>query len=144
MFPRSSFVSCRDLWLIDGYNFLWLHKGQTVGWLLGIICRDVFTKRLIENFLGIFPRSSFVSSRDVSCGWLMDIFSRDVYTKRFPELESLVVQPLEYLMTAKELGNQIENVKNNETLQQFLTQVFYLLFYVWLPVSLVKAAVFEV
>jgi RNA processing factor Prp31 len=49
--------------------------------------------------------------------------SRDVYTKRFPELESLVVQPLEYLMTAKELGNQIENVKNNETLQQFLTQV---------------------
>jgi U4/U6 small nuclear ribonucleoprotein PRP31 len=74
----------------------------------------------------------------------MDIISRDVYTKRFPELESLVVQPLEYLMTAKELGNQIENVKNNETLQQFLTQVFYLLFYVWLPVSLVKAAVFEV
>jgi U4/U6 small nuclear ribonucleoprotein PRP31 len=63
---------------------------------------------------------------------LTDNLSRDVYTKRFPELESLVVQPLEYLMTAKELGNQIENVKNNETLQQFLTQVFYLLFYVWL------------
>ncbi len=62
----------------------------------------------------------------------MDIISRDVYTKRFPELESLVVQPLEYLMTAKELGNQIENVKNNETLQQFLTQVFHLLFYAWL------------
>jgi U4/U6 small nuclear ribonucleoprotein PRP31 len=59
---------------------------------------------------------------------LIDILSRDVYTKRFPELESLVVQPLEYLMTAKELGNQIENVKNNETLQQFLTQVFCLLF----------------
>jgi U4/U6 small nuclear ribonucleoprotein PRP31 len=58
---------------------------------------------------------------------LIDIISRDVYTKRFPELESLVVQPLEYLMTAKELGNQIENVKNNETLQQFLTQVFFLL-----------------
>jgi U4/U6 small nuclear ribonucleoprotein PRP31 len=65
---------------------------------------------------------------------LIDIIYRDVYTKRFPELESLVVQPLEYLMTAKELGNQIENVKNNETLQQFLTQVFYLLFYVWLLV----------
>ncbi len=73
---------------------------------------------------------------------MMDIFSRDVYTKRFPELESLVVQPLEYLMTAKELGNQIENVKNNETLQQFLTQVFYLLLYVLLLFSLVKA--FEV
>jgi hypothetical protein len=54
-----------------------------------------------------------------------------------------VVQPLEYLMTAKELGNQIENVKNNETLQQFLTQVFCLLFYVWFLVSLVKATVFE-
>jgi U4/U6 small nuclear ribonucleoprotein PRP31 len=63
---------------------------------------------------------------------LINNLSRDVYTKRFPELESLVVQPLEYLMTAKELGNQIENVKNNETLQQFLTQVFFLLFYVWL------------
>lgn len=49
-------------------------------------------------------------------------FARDVYTKRFPELESLVVQPLEYLMTAKELANHIENIKNNETLQQFLTQ----------------------
>jgi len=49
-------------------------------------------------------------------------FARDVYTKRFPELESLVVQPLEYLMTAKELGNQLENVKNNETLQQYLSQ----------------------
>ena len=49
--------------------------------------------------------------------------SRDVYTKRFPELESLVVQPLEYLMTAKELKNELENVKNNETLLQYLTQV---------------------
>jgi len=49
-------------------------------------------------------------------------FARDVYTKRFPELESLVVQPLEYLMTAKELGNELENVKNNESLQQYLSQ----------------------
>jgi len=49
-------------------------------------------------------------------------FARDVYTKRFPELESLVVQPLEYLMTAKELKNELENVKNNETLQQYLSQ----------------------
>ena len=46
-----------------------------------------------------------------------------MYTKRFPELESLVVQPLEYLMTAKELKNELENVKNNETLLQYLTQV---------------------
>jgi len=49
-------------------------------------------------------------------------FARDIYTKRFPELESLVVQPLEYLMTAKELGNFLENVKTSEILQQYLTQ----------------------
>jgi len=49
-------------------------------------------------------------------------FARDIYTKRFPELESLVVQPLEYLLTAKELGNQLENVKSNDTLLQYLTQ----------------------
>ena len=65
-----------------------------------------------------------LSLSEISVSQLMVIIiSRDVYTKRFPELESLVVQPLEYLMTAKELANQIENVKNNETLQQFLTQV---------------------
>merc|ERR1719312_387096 len=49
-------------------------------------------------------------------------FARDIYTKRFPELESLVVQPLEYLLTAKELGNNLENVKSNDTLLQYLTQ----------------------
>ena len=65
-------------------------------------------------------RNSFIRTLEYSRSAL---YPRDVYTKRFPELESLVVQPLEYLMTAKELGNQIENVKNNETLQQFLTQV---------------------
>lgn len=48
-------------------------------------------------------------------------FARDIYTKRFPELESLVVQPLEYLMTAKELGNHLERVKTSEILQQYLT-----------------------
>ena len=49
-------------------------------------------------------------------------FARDIYTKRFPELESLVIQPLEYLMTAKELGNQLASVKNNDTIAQYLTQ----------------------
>ena len=33
-----------------------------------------------------------------------------------------MVQPLEYLMTAKELKNELENVKNNETLLQYLSQ----------------------
>ncbi|KOX71440.1 U4/U6 small nuclear ribonucleoprotein Prp31 [Melipona quadrifasciata] len=38
------------------------------------------------------------------------------------ELESLVVGPLEYVMTVRELGNDLDRAKNNETLQQFLTQ----------------------
>jgi len=49
-------------------------------------------------------------------------FAKDIYNKRFPELETLVVMPLEYLNTAKELGNHLENVKNNENLLQYLTQ----------------------
>lgn len=49
-------------------------------------------------------------------------FTRDKYSKRFPELESLVVGPLEYVRTVKELGNDLEKAKNNEVLQQFLTQ----------------------
>ncbi|XP_075220267.1 pre-mRNA processing factor 31 [Lycorma delicatula] len=53
---------------------------------------------------------------------LIHRFVRDKYSKRFPELESLVVQPLEYMMTVKELGNDLDQAKNNEALQQFLTQ----------------------
>lgn len=49
-------------------------------------------------------------------------FTRDRYSKRFPELESLVVSPLEYMMTVKQLGNDLESAKNNERLQQSLTQ----------------------
>lgn len=49
-------------------------------------------------------------------------FVRDKYQKRFPELESLVVSPLEYVRTVKELGNDLDQAKNNEILQQFLTQ----------------------
>ncbi|KAJ8979064.1 hypothetical protein NQ317_005745 [Molorchus minor] len=49
-------------------------------------------------------------------------FVRDKYQKRFPELESLVVSPLEYVKTVKELGNDLDQAKNNEILQQFLTQ----------------------
>lgn len=49
-------------------------------------------------------------------------FVRDKYQKRFPELESLVLIPLEYVRTVKELGNDLEQAKNNETLLGFLTQ----------------------
>lgn len=49
-------------------------------------------------------------------------FTRDKYAKRFPELESLVPTALEYVMTVKELGNDLNKAKTNEKLQQFLTQ----------------------
>lgn len=47
---------------------------------------------------------------------------RDKYQKRFPELDSLIVTPLEYIRTVKELGNDLDKAKNNEILQSFLTQ----------------------
>lgn len=49
-------------------------------------------------------------------------FTVTKYSKRFPELESLVVEHLEYMRTVRELGNNLDRAKNNETLQQFLTQ----------------------
>jgi len=49
-------------------------------------------------------------------------FAKDIYSKRFPDLETLVVQPLDYLLTAKELGNNIGNTKNNKVLEQNLSQ----------------------
>ena len=49
-------------------------------------------------------------------------FAKDKYSKRFPELETLVVQPLEYLLSAKELRNNVLKAKNNKVLEQFLTQ----------------------
>ena len=49
-------------------------------------------------------------------------FAKDIYCKRFPDLETLVVQPLDYLLTAKELGNNIVNCKSNPVLGQCLSQ----------------------
>ena len=50
-------------------------------------------------------------------------YIRDKYSKRFPELESLVPNAtLDYIKTVKELGNNVENAKNNENLQKFLSQ----------------------
>ncbi|KAK2855398.1 hypothetical protein Q7C36_007267 [Tachysurus vachellii] len=48
-------------------------------------------------------------------------FVRDKYSKRFPELESLVPNTLDYIRTVKELGNNLDKCKTNETLQQILT-----------------------
>uniref|UniRef100_A0A6B2EEK4 U4/U6 small nuclear ribonucleoprotein Prp31 n=1 Tax=Phlebotomus kandelakii TaxID=1109342 RepID=A0A6B2EEK4_9DIPT len=53
---------------------------------------------------------------------LIHRFTKDKYQKRFPELDSLVMGELDYIRTVKELGNDLDKVKNNETLQQVLTQ----------------------
>lgn len=49
-------------------------------------------------------------------------FTKQKYQKRFPELESLIVGELEYLLTVRELGNDLNQIKNNEKLQGILTQ----------------------
>lgn len=49
-------------------------------------------------------------------------FTKQKYQKRFPELDSLIVGEMEYLCAVKELGNDLEQIKNNEKLQQILTQ----------------------
>lgn len=48
-------------------------------------------------------------------------YCRDNYEKRFPELDSLVPTPLEYMRTVKELGNDLDKYKNNEALQQVIS-----------------------
>jgi U4/U6 small nuclear ribonucleoprotein PRP31 len=47
---------------------------------------------------------------------------KEHYSKRFPELDSLVVLPMDYIKTVRELGNELENAKNNEALHQVITQ----------------------
>jgi U4/U6 small nuclear ribonucleoprotein PRP31 len=49
-------------------------------------------------------------------------YVRDLYAKRFPELESLITAAPTYLTTVKELGNDIDGIKNNADLQQYLPQ----------------------
>jgi len=108
-----------------------LHKSEEVEQIMSKI--EKFAKRIRKphellgpveadpEYLLIVDANNLAARIDNELG-IIHKFARDVYTKRFPELESLVIQPLEYLMTAKELGNQLENVKNNDTIAQYLTQ----------------------
>jgi len=108
-----------------------LHKSEEVGKIMTKI--EKFAKRVRKphellgpveadpEYLLIVDANNLAAKIDNELG-IIHKFARDVYTKRFPELESLVIQPLEYLMTAKELGNSLENVKNNDTIAQYLTQ----------------------
>lgn len=53
---------------------------------------------------------------------LIHKFTKDKYQKRFPELDSLVMVEMDYIKAVKELGNDLDQAKNNEMLQQILTQ----------------------
>lgn len=52
---------------------------------------------------------------------LLNKFVKEKYSKRFPELESLISDPLHYMATAMELGNELSRAKNNDKLTKFLT-----------------------
>ncbi|KAL2751018.1 U4/U6 small nuclear ribonucleoprotein Prp31-like [Vespula maculifrons] len=43
--------------------------------------------------------------------------------KRFPELKSLVIGSLRYVMTVRELGNNLDKAKNNKILQFFMQTI---------------------
>lgn len=47
-------------------------------------------------------------------------FASDNYSKRFPELESLVPEPHDYIRTIKALGNEVGKAKSNEFLAEIL------------------------
>lgn len=53
---------------------------------------------------------------------LIHKFVKDKYQKRFPELDSLIMNEMDYIKAVKELGNDLDQAKNNEILQQILTQ----------------------
>lgn len=56
------------------------------------------------------------------CLAIIHKFTKEKYQKRFPELDSLIVGEMEYMHAVKELGNELDEAKNNEKLQQILTQ----------------------
>lgn len=53
---------------------------------------------------------------------LIHKFTKDKYQKRFPELTELIMGEVDYIKAVKELGNDLDQAKNNEKLQQILTQ----------------------
>lgn len=53
---------------------------------------------------------------------LIHRFVKDKYKKRFPELDSMIMGELDFIQTVKELGNDLDQAKNNPRLQQTLTQ----------------------
>lgn len=76
-----------------------------------------FTQKAAVRFTLLLIKSNLFSFLAV-----IHKFTKNKYQKRFPELDSLIVGEMEYLHAVKELGNDLDQVKNNEKLQQILTQ----------------------
>lgn len=53
---------------------------------------------------------------------LIHKYVKEKYQKRFPELDSLIMNEMDFIGAVKELGNDLDQAKNNETLQKILTQ----------------------
>lgn len=73
------------------------------------------------EYILIVESNNLSAEIDLEIGNLHKV-AKEKYSRRFPELETLVVQPLDYLLTAKELKNNLEQAKNNPVLEQFLSQ----------------------
>ncbi|XP_050186799.1 U4/U6 small nuclear ribonucleoprotein Prp31-like [Myiozetetes cayanensis] len=73
------------------------------------------------NNLTVEIENELSEPRQGILGYIIHKFIRDKYSKRFPELESLVPNALDYIRTVKELGNSLDKCKNNENVQQILT-----------------------
>ncbi|KAF7238718.1 U4/U6 small nuclear ribonucleoprotein Prp31 [Varanus komodoensis] len=86
----------------------------------GCCCGDKMEEE--EDFAEIMLKiEEYISKQPKASEDIIHKFIRDKYSKRFPELESLVPNALDYIRTVKELGNSLDKCKNNENLQQILT-----------------------
>ncbi|ODN02044.1 U4/U6 small nuclear ribonucleoprotein Prp31 [Orchesella cincta] len=108
-----------------------LRDSEQLNWVLNQIDANVTKARSAEDIVGpvesdpeyklIVEANTLAVEIDNEIS-IIHKYTRDKYNKRFPELESLVVNPLDYVQTVKELGNDVDKVKNNEVLPTFLTQ----------------------
>lgn len=79
----------------------------------------------VDNEICMYERCMSIGSILIYSCFILAIihkFAKEKYQKRFPELESLILGEIEYLLAVKELGNDLDQVKNNEKLQAILTQ----------------------
>ncbi|XP_043190390.1 U4/U6 small nuclear ribonucleoprotein Prp31-like [Amphibalanus amphitrite] len=113
------------------HSLLKLANSQRLAEMMESVERFFATERKAEEMVGpveadpeyrlIVQVNQMAAEFDTEIG-IIHKYCKDLYGRRFPELDSLVVGPLDYMMTARELANDLERVKNNDQLQQILTQ----------------------